>query len=142
MKREEIIVVQFVANCVRLKGSCCSLGLTIIVEPSFTFGELYPAANSANGESGLISSFTLPTIQKSFEFDDFETATFKSGSLIIGIDNQLKINWGGRSYRDREIMRPPFLGKVLPGWTPKVVLEEGLKSLADEFLKERFGHNN
>tara|TARA_Y100001970_G_scaffold282828_1_gene396623 strand:+ start:6880 stop:7803 length:924 start_codon:yes stop_codon:yes gene_type:complete len=58
------------------------------------------------------------------------------------IDNQIKINWGGRSYRDREIMIPAFMGKILPGWSPKVKLEDGLKSLANEFLKVQFEHNN
>ena len=58
------------------------------------------------------------------------------------IDNQIKINWGGRSYRDREIMTPAFMGKILPGWSPKVKLEDGLKSLANEFLKVQFEHNN
>jgi len=63
-------------------------------------------------------------------------------SYINFFDNKLIINWGGRPYREREIMNPAFLGKVLPGWSPKVELEEGLKSLANEFLKVQFGHNN
>ena len=38
------------------------------------------------------------------------------------------VRWGGRSYREREIM-VPFEGEKLPGWYPKISLEQGLKGL-------------
>lgn len=41
----------------------------------------------------------------------------------------LFVNWGGRPYRSREVMVPWMLGKILPGWHPKVMLPEGIKSL-------------
>lgn len=37
--------------------------------------------------------------------------------------------WGGREYRAREVMVPWNRGEILPGWTPKIALEEGLKTL-------------
>jgi CDP-paratose synthetase len=43
-------------------------------------------------------------------------------------DQKLNINFGGRPYREREVMIPWQNGKVVPGWTPIVSLEEGLKS--------------
>jgi nucleoside-diphosphate-sugar epimerase len=41
----------------------------------------------------------------------------------------LNINWGGRAYRDREVMVPWGGGKKLPNWSPKIGIREGLKSL-------------
>ncbi len=39
---------------------------------------------------------------------------------------ELQIEWGGRPYRDREVM-VPWKGPVLPGWEPKVDLETGIR---------------
>ncbi len=39
----------------------------------------------------------------------------------------LPIRWGSRPYREREVMVPWFLGSPIPGWTPHVSLEEGLR---------------
>jgi nucleoside-diphosphate-sugar epimerase len=44
---------------------------------------------------------------------------------IIG--KKLPINWGGRSYRPREVMIPWNNGELLPCWSPVVSLEEGIK---------------
>lgn len=40
----------------------------------------------------------------------------------------LPVRFGGRPYRSREIMRP-WRGAALPGWMPRVSLEEGLREL-------------
>lgn len=39
----------------------------------------------------------------------------------------VKVNWGGRPYRPREVMRPWAGGKPLPGWSIRVGIEEGLR---------------
>lgn len=39
---------------------------------------------------------------------------------------KLPIEWGGRPYREREVMEP-YRGNILPGWSPKVSLETGMK---------------
>lgn len=39
---------------------------------------------------------------------------------------RLPIEWGGRPYREREVMEP-YRGNILPGWSPKVSLEAGMK---------------
>jgi nucleoside-diphosphate-sugar epimerase len=44
----------------------------------------------------------------------------------------LQINWGARPYREREVMVPWSTGHSLPGWRPRVRLEEGLTSLCAE----------
>ncbi len=86
-------------------------------------------------EGGYLEEYDIRSIE------NIKLKTLVSSYLSF-FDNKLKINWGGKPYRDREIMNPAFLGKVLPGWSPKVKLEEGLESLANEFLKVQFGHNN
>ena len=40
---------------------------------------------------------------------------------------KLSIEWGGRPYRAREVMVPWSSYKLLPGWQPKVSLQEGIK---------------
>jgi nucleoside-diphosphate-sugar epimerase len=42
---------------------------------------------------------------------------------------KLNIKWGGKTYREREVMLPWEHGRVVPGWQPKISLEEGLKRL-------------
>jgi nucleoside-diphosphate-sugar epimerase len=44
---------------------------------------------------------------------------------------ELQIEWGGRPYRDREVM-VPWKGPVLPGWEPKVDLETGIRLFLNE----------
>lgn len=39
---------------------------------------------------------------------------------------KLNIDWGGRPYRDREVM-VPWKGMPVPGWESKVKVEEGIK---------------
>ncbi len=41
------------------------------------------------------------------------------------------IDWGGRPYRQREVMTL-WSGPVLPGWNPRIALEEGLRSMEGE----------
>ncbi len=58
-----------------------------------------------------------------------ERMTLKELSKVFAktVGGELKINFGGFPYRDRETMVPMSLGEVLPGWTPRVDLEEGLR---------------
>jgi nucleoside-diphosphate-sugar epimerase len=41
----------------------------------------------------------------------------------------LDIEWGGRAYREREVMAPWTGGETLPGWWPQVSLEEGIERM-------------
>ena len=41
----------------------------------------------------------------------------------------VKVEWGARPYRARETMAPWSKGVRLPGWTPKLTLEEGLRRM-------------
>ncbi len=40
------------------------------------------------------------------------------------------LRWGAKPYREREIMQPWLGGTVLPGWTARTGLEEGLRQCA------------
>ena len=46
--------------------------------------------------------------------------------------NKLNIQWGGRTYRPREVMATWSKGTVLPGWSPKIGLEEGIRRSESE----------
>ena len=65
-------------------------------------------------------SYSLPSL-KSYRLKDlvslFEKVTGK----------EIKVNWGGKDYRKREVMSLWGGGEKLPNWSPKVTLEEGLK---------------
>ena len=41
----------------------------------------------------------------------------------------LNIVWGGREYREREVMVPWNNGPSLPGWSPEITLEDGIRSV-------------
>lgn len=75
---------------------------------------------------------------QSREGADWETWSVSSGARlslksIVGIFEQacgrkLDLNWGVYPYRKRE-MKQTWEGPVLPGWTPKISLEEGFRKL-------------
>ncbi len=39
----------------------------------------------------------------------------------------VRVTWGERPYRQREVFRPWEAAEVLPGWQPRISLEEGLR---------------
>jgi nucleoside-diphosphate-sugar epimerase len=41
----------------------------------------------------------------------------------------VNVEWGARPYRPREFMEPWTQGEVLPGWSPKIDLFDGLRAL-------------
>ena len=49
------------------------------------------------------------------------------------VKKELPIVWGARPYREREVMVPWKKGKTLPGWRPKVSLEEGIRKLVSSY---------
>ncbi|MDU0459973.1 MAG: NAD(P)-dependent oxidoreductase [Geobacteraceae bacterium] len=48
---------------------------------------------------------------------------------ILG--KKLPLEWGGRPYRPREVMVPWNDGRPLPGWRPRVGLEQGLAGIIE-----------
>ena len=51
-----------------------------------------------------------------------------AGGLVPDID------WGSRPYRPREMMLPWEGGKLLPGWEPAVMLEDGLRRMEAQYV--------
>lgn len=45
------------------------------------------------------------------------------------LQTKLPIQWGGRPYRDREVMAPWNAGMSLPGWKPLISLSEGILAI-------------
>jgi CDP-paratose synthetase len=50
-----------------------------------------------------------------------------SGVFEAALNCKLNIDWGANPYREREFMNPGIIGKLIPGWVPKVSIAEGLK---------------
>lgn len=46
--------------------------------------------------------------------------------------SQVPVDWGGRPYREREVMVPWDGEPTLPGWTPEVSLREGLARMVTD----------
>ncbi len=42
---------------------------------------------------------------------------------------RVRVNWGKRSYRTREVMAPWSGGVALPGWAPRIALRRGLEEM-------------
>ena len=68
------------------------------------------------------------SLQRSFGVSSNETISIKN--LIETIQDIMnlegKIDWGGKSYRQREVMTPWNNFERIPGWKPKIGLIEGL----------------
>lgn len=58
-----------------------------------------------------------------------ERMTLKELSRVFSeeVGGDLKVNFGAMPYRDRENMIPMDKGEILPGWSPKISLREGIK---------------
>ncbi len=50
--------------------------------------------------------------------------------------SQLKINWGGRHYREREVMKPYSLGENVPNWEQKYSLRDGIKKTLEDIKND------
>jgi CDP-paratose synthetase len=51
-------------------------------------------------------------------------------SIFESINNcKLNINWGGKSYKEREIMFPWNQGNNVPGWKPSISIADGIKTI-------------
>lgn len=56
--------------------------------------------------------------------------------LFVKVTNCfLNIEWGKKEYREREVMIPWETGITIPGWSPKVSLEEGIERFYSNYKK-------
>jgi len=44
-------------------------------------------------------------------------------------NSNLKINWGGKEYKEREVMVPYDKGSILPAWSPQIPIDCALKEI-------------
>ncbi|MGB3946841.1 MAG: NAD(P)-dependent oxidoreductase [Bacteroidia bacterium] len=80
--------------------------------------------------SNLISSdFKRAICGKSFVIKSEKRLSLKELAQVFTTVTGLKpnITWGKKTYRKREVMQPWQDGETIPGFTPKVSLEEGIK---------------
>jgi nucleoside-diphosphate-sugar epimerase len=49
--------------------------------------------------------------------------------LEQALGTKVPVAWGGRGYREREVMTPSCSAPVLPGWRATIALRDGLKGL-------------
>ena len=83
----------------------------------------------------LLSSKKIKKMSgKSFVISSNKIISLKKlAKLFEKIRNtKLNINWGGREYRNREVMIPWNKGEVIPGWKPPITLEEGIRKTLDK----------
>lgn len=88
-----------------------------VIEAFLLAAKRLQSADSAIEEKYAVSSgkpVTLKDVVASFE-------------EVTG--KKLSIQWGGRPYREREVMLPWSLGNKLPGWVAEVSFEEGLRRM-------------
>ncbi|MFA5997322.1 MAG: NAD(P)-dependent oxidoreductase [Candidatus Paceibacterota bacterium] len=74
------------------------------------------AKRSMNGKSFVVSSGKPVSLRKL-------AAIFEKVS-----NKKLNINWGGKEYRQREVMVPWGKGVKIPGWKPGVSLEKAIRN--------------
>jgi len=94
--------------------------------------DLLHVSDVCNGFLQLIKNLELNT-----EYYNGHTHFLSSEALIsvrdlaslveIICEKKLNIIWGGRAYREREIMMPSFKGVKLPEWAPQITLQGGLR---------------
>lgn len=85
--------------------------------------------------AGFIKAIDLfkkdKSIFKTYALSALENISLKDlVQKYIEINNlSLKINWGGKKYKEREVIIPWSKYQILPNWKPLVSLEKGLRDL-------------
>lgn len=93
------------------------LYITDIIAGFTHLSELLSSNDELEDEYVLSSGRQLPLKEIASEFE-----------RVSGL--KLNIEWGGRPYRDREVM-VPWKGTILKGWNAKVELDEGIRLFVD-----------
>lgn len=86
-------------------------------------GFVHAGNRLASGDTAGRASHTLPSAA-SVSLRELAAAWQSANGRDVSIE------WGATPYRDGEVMTP-WEGAPLPGWTPRIDLETGLRSLRD-----------
>lgn len=72
---------------------------------------------------------------KEFVVTNKEKLTLKELASIFEevTKKKLKIKWGAKEYREREVMIPYDKGEIVPGWKQKYNLKEAIKKMTGEY---------
>jgi len=84
---------------------------------------LVAAQRAGSNDADSSESFAVPAARRYTLREVVELYSSVTGRPV-------DVVWGGRPYRDREVM-VPWTGDPLPGWRPAVPLADGLRSLAN-----------
>ncbi len=72
----------------------------------------------------------MEMLEKYAVFSDERLTLRQFVTLVAQVfDREIKAVWGGRPYRSCEYMEPRPLHPILPGWKPRLTLEQGLRTL-------------
>jgi nucleoside-diphosphate-sugar epimerase len=86
-----------------------------------------------NGYQMLVEQLVAPQKKLAPKYCLFHPRSMTLRSIVAIFTKiyaqELPVKWGGRAYRQREIMRPRALYPLIPGWKPKYTLEKGLKEM-------------
>lgn len=88
-----------------------------VVQAFLRAKELLLKKKLPGNEKYQVTAIVKPTLREVVEI--FESAC----------QQKLELVWGGRPYPERQVMNPWNQGKILPGWTPKINLEEGIRRM-------------
>jgi len=75
---------------------------------------------------------------KTYVVSNKERVTLKELSKIFEevTNKRLNIKWGGRDYRDREVMSPYSKGELVPNWQQQYTLKEAIKNTIKDMKNE------
>lgn len=84
----------------------------------------------------LLAEDVTPYRDKTYVVTNQERLSLKELAKIFekATGTTLDIEWGGRDYRDREVMSPYNLGEVVPGWKQQYTLEEAIRKTVSKEL--------
>lgn len=82
----------------------------------------------------LLGENAIQHSSKTYVVTNQERVSLKELAKIFekATDSKLDIDWGGRGYRDREVMSPYNLGEVVPGWEQQYSLVEAIRKTVQE----------
>lgn len=108
-------------------------GETLDMSPGEQLIDISYIDNIIDGYLKMITALSKDKLRKlsgkSFAISSSKIVSLKKLASIFEkvSGKKLTINWGGKSYRAREVMKPWNTGTKIPGWKPAVSLEDGIK---------------